>query len=193
MQRLVTFGCSMTYGQSLETSEHAWPSVVATHFNVPLANQGVCGNSNLAILNDVLKFNFLDGDAVVVMWSFTGRDLLFGKTNFFSEQQTTPIGVWQDTSLSNSWAQVHPESDIATRTWLYVHHASLYLKSIGVTAYNVFADYSKVKKYKPKYLNLEFYKIKTRTILPPDKASDNMHPGPKTHNLIASEIIKIIK
>jgi len=183
----------MTYGQSLETSDHAWPNVVATYFNVPLSNQGVGGNSNLAILNDVLKFNFLDGDTVVIMWSWPNRDLLFGETDFFGKQHLTPIGVWQDTVLSNSWARVHPESDTATRTWLYVHHATLYLKSIGVKVYNVSADYSKVKKYKPNYLNLEFYKIKTRTMLPPDKALDNMHPGPKTHKLIASEIINIIK
>jgi hypothetical protein len=56
----------------------------------------------------------------------------------------------------------------------------------------VFAGYKELKKYKPKYLNLEFYNIKTQAMKPIDIALDNLHPGIKTHEAIAKEIIDII-
>lgn len=203
MQRIITFGCSMTYGHGLsdcfvppdfpgpKPSTLAWPSLVAAHFNIPLLNQSACGNSNLAILHDILKFKFKEGDVAIVMWSFVGRDLLFGKKNLLGRQELIPIGYWQDTELSNSWVATHSPEDIATRTWLYLHHATLYLNALGIPIYNVFAGYDEVKRYKPKFLDLKYYKI-TQGMHPKDRALDNLHPGPKTHSLIAKDIIKII-
>jgi hypothetical protein len=204
MERLVAFGCSITYGHALPDchvppcfpgpvpSKQAWPSLVATYFNVPLSNQGVCGNSNLAILNDILKFKFLKGDVAIIMWSFTDRDLLFGKKNFLGKQELIPIGRWQNTELSEHWIATHPETDLATRSWFYMHHATLYLKSIGIPLYNVFSGYKELKKYKPNYIKLDFYKTKTQGMFPIDRGLDNLHPGPITHSLIAEEIIKIL-
>ena len=204
MERLVAFGCSITYGHALADcysapsgpgplpSEQAWPSLVATHFNVPLTNQSVCGNSNLAILNDVLKFKFLKGDVAIIMWSLADRDVLFGKKNLLGKQTLMPIGRWQNTKLSEHWFAAHPESDLATRTWFYIHHATLYLKSIGISLYNIFSGYEELKKYKPKYLKLDFYKTKTRCMFPVDRGLDDLHPGPITHQLISKEIIEIL-
>lgn len=204
MQRLVTFGCSVTYGHGLPDchiphnipgmlpSLYAWPKLIADHFKIPVSNQGVCGNSNLAILQDILKFKFLKDDIVVIMWSFVGRDLIFGKKSFFVNQEQIPVGIWQDTELAKSWIATHSNADIATRTWFYIHHATCYFKLLGVPVYNVFAGYRELKKYKPKYLNLEFYNTKTQAMTPIDRALDNLHPGIKTHEAIAKEIIDII-
>jgi len=204
MKRLVAFGCSITYGHALpdchvppgcpglSPSKQAWPNLVATHFNVALSNQSVCGNSNLAILNDILKFKFLKGDVAIIMWSFTDRDLLFGKKNFLGKQELIPIGRWQNSELSEHWIATHPETDLATRSWFYMHHATLYLKSIRIPLYNLFTGYKEWKGYKPKYLKLDFYKTKTQGMSPIDRGLDNLHPGPLTHGLIAEEIIKIL-
>lgn len=204
MQRLVTFGCSVTYGHGLSDcyippkdpglipSKFAWPNLVAQSLNVPLLNNGVCGNSNLAILHDILNFQFEFGDVVVVMWTLTSRDLIFGKKNFLGKQQLIPVGFWQNTHLSNSWLETHSLADMATRSWLYLHHATLYLKSKNIPIHNVFAFYDEVKKYKPKFLDLDFYKIKTQAMRPIDLALDNLHPGIKTHQMIANDIIKIL-
>lgn len=204
MQRLVTFGCSVTYGHGLPDchvppndpgplpSAYAWPNLVASYFNIPVSNQGVCGNSNLAILQDILKFKFAKDDIVVVMWSFVGRDLIFGRKGFVGNQELIPVGTWQETELAKNWMLTHSHEDIATRTWFYMHHALCYLKMIGVPVYNVFAGYNELKRYKPKFLNLEFYKIKTQAMTPIDRALDNMHPGIRTHEAIAKELIGII-
>jgi len=68
MKKIVTFGCSVTYGHGLpdchiapdmpgkSPSKLAWPSLVANQANVQLSNQGKCGASNLEILYNILKY-----------------------------------------------------------------------------------------------------------------------------------------
>jgi hypothetical protein len=204
MQRLITFGCSMTYGHGLPDchiepnfpgpvpSKLAWPSLVANQANVQLSNQGKCGASNLEILYNILKYKFSEGDVVIVMWSFVGRDLIFGKKGLLGKQQLISVGFWQTTELANNWNAVHSDADIATKTWLYVHHATLFLKSKNIPVYNVFANYKSVKRYKPKFLNLDYHKLKFKSWAPFDFALDNLHPGVKTHKLIADEITEIL-
>jgi hypothetical protein len=204
MQRIITFGCSMTYGHGLpdchvppnnpgsSPSQQGWPNILSKYYNIALDNRSVCGNSNLAILHDVLKYKFLKGDIAVIMWSFTGRDLIFDKKNLFGKQKTIPVGIWQDTELANHWKAVHTDADVATRSWFYIHHATLFLKSVNVPVYNVPADYRFFKKYKPKFLNLEYHNIGKYATVPVDYALDNRHPGLKTQKLIADKIKKII-
>ena len=205
MQRLITFGCSITYGHGLPDcfqppmdpgpapSSNAWPNVVANNLNVILDNQSKCGNSNLAILYDILNYKFLPNDVVVIMWSFTGRDLIFGRKTLLRKQIINHVGLWQNTPLAKSWADTHPACDVATRTWLYVHHATLFLKSKNIKVYNVFAGYDEVKKYRPKFLDIEFVKLKMQVMHPADWALDNLHPGIKTHQLVGNEITEILK
>jgi lysophospholipase L1-like esterase len=205
MQKLITFGCSITYGHGLpdchvepnhagdKPSKQAWPNLLADYLSVLLKNQSKCGNSNLAILYDILTYKFSKGDIVVVMWSFNGRDLIFGEKNLLGIQKNIPVGVWQDTPLANTWKATHSEADVATRAWLYIHHATLFLNSINIPVYNVFANYQELKKYKPKFFKLPFYDIRIQSSSPIDLALDNRHPGIKTHKLIADRIQKIIK
>jgi hypothetical protein len=204
MQRIITFGCSITYGHGLSDcyippndpgpapSQQGWPNMLSEYYNVILDNQSAFGNSNLAILNDILKYEFLKGDVAIIMWSFTGRDLIFDKKNLFGEQKTIPVGIWQDNELANHWKFVHSDADIATRSWFYIHHATLFLKSINIPVYNILSDYRVFKKYKPKFLNLKYYDIGKYATVPIDHALDNRHPGPKTQKLIADKIKKII-
>jgi hypothetical protein len=204
MQRIITFGCSVTYGHGLNDcyvspdlpgavpSQQGWPSILAEYYGVSLDNQSVCGNSNLAILHDILKYKFLKHDVAIIMWSFTGRDLIFGEKNLFGKQGSIPVGTWQKTELATHWQATHSEADVATRSWLYIHHASLFLKSIGVSVFNVLADYPTLKKYKPKFLNLEFCHTGKYASSPIDYALDNKHPGPRTHIIMADTIKKVI-
>lgn len=204
MQRIVTFGCSITYGHGLSDchiepddpgpvhSKQAWPSVLSKLLNVPVTNQSECGISNLEILYKILSFDYVEGDCVVVMWTYTGRDLIFGDKNLFGKQKNTRVGVWQHTEFSNKWMDVHSMADTATRAWFYIHHATLFLESKGITVYNVFADYGELKRYKPKAIDVRVNDIGIRASDSIDKALDNRHPGPKTHMKIANKIGKII-
>lgn len=204
-QRLVAFGCSNTYGHGLPDchippnehgklpSKQAWPSLLANDLNLELDNQGVPGASNLEILHNILHYDFKNDDLVVIMWSYVGRDMLFGKKNILGWQDIIKIGLWQDTELSHSWRKTHSKEDVATRSWYYLHHASLFLKSKGIKFYNVFSAKEELDKFKPKFIdNSIIYDTKIVTSRPRDLALDNIHPGPKTHRLIADRIRKFI-
>jgi hypothetical protein len=190
--RLVTFGCSFTFGHGLEDcfvppnnpgfdpSQFAWPALLSRDLGIPLENLGKCGASNLEILYRILKFDLKDNDIVLTMWSFPDRDLIF------KENQEISIGVWDKSSFVKQWARVHTKEDLAIRSWIYMHHASSYLKSRGIRHYNLFANYIYLKRFQPDFLNIDYLDYDMSKKL--DYALDGMHPGPKTHRELAERL-----
>jgi len=73
-----------------------------------------------------------------------------------------------------------------------MHHTSLYLESLGIPYYNIFARYKELKKFKPKNLKVKHYDIKIDSSAPCDFAGDMRHPGPVTNYNIACRIKEII-
>lgn len=195
--RLITFGCSVTYGHALPDcfipptdpgpypSSLAWPSLLSKKLDLKVKNTARCGSSNLEILYKILNFKFSKLDLVVIMWSYPDRDIIFGEKKLFKEQIMKPVGQWQNSTLANHWKQAHSLEDLATRSWFYIHHANLYLDSLGVENYNFFVRYRLVKDYKPKYLNISGY-FKTWPQI--DYGLDGLHPGIKTHEYMAEKI-----
>lgn len=195
--KLVTFGCSFTFGHGLSDchvspdypgptpSIYAWPSIVSNSLNNRLDNISRCGASNLEILYKILNYNFNNNDLVVVMWSKPDRDLIF------KDQSMIPLGVWDTDTLTKDWLNVHSEEDLATRSWLYIHHASLYFKEKQIKHYNIFAHLHFLKKHKPSFLNIDYLEIEMGEGI--DKALDGKHPGPKTHKMIADQLLTAIK
>ncbi len=92
MSRLVTFGCSFTYGHGLpdcrydgdseeyndpkqveSPSKYAWPQVAADTLGVECVNMAKPGIGNKHILYRIVNFDFEPTDIVVVMWSYFDR------------------------------------------------------------------------------------------------------------------------
>jgi lysophospholipase L1-like esterase len=181
--RLVTFGCSNTYGVGLDSRDDAWPSVLGDHLGLEVINNGIPGASNLEILHNILKYDFKHGDIVIAMWTMVNRDYLFPNTQ---------IGVWQDTELTKKWVAVHDTEDLLMRSWLYIDHANLHLNSKGVLFYNFAVDYGLLKSSKPKHINQKIYNAKVDFHKFIDTAKDGIHPGPKAHKRIANNIKSFI-
>lgn len=198
--RLVAFGCSITYGHGLEDcldaeghpgkfpSEFAWPALLGRAMNLPVDNRGVAGASNLQILYNILNYKFAPGDVAVLMWSYADRDMIFN-----DRAKPIQMGVWLDTALAKNWIMTHSLADNAIRSWLYVHHANLFLKSLNIPVYNFFAHYKQLDQYKPDYIDVVCYDVKVEYLRHVDKAKDNSHPGPQAHQTMANEMFGIIK
>lgn len=203
IKRIVAFGCSITYGHGLpdccinvteagpEPSKLAWPALVAKDLNVPVDNKGILGASNLEILYTLLQYPFAPGDIAVIMWSFASRDLLFGRKLPFRKQQLIPVGAWQTTSIARHWMMAHCNDDIAVRSWLYLHHASLFLKDKGVTFFNFFTEIRELSKVKPKFLELQYHDVLSKS-LKLDIAPDKLHPWVESHRETAERILEVI-
>lgn len=198
MDRLITFGCSYTYGFGLPdcyvndfdpgpfASQHSWAAILAKKLNRRLVNLSHSGSSNLEILNSVLNYNFLPDDKVIVQWSFTDRDTIFHPT-----KGNIQIGPWESYEHFKEWLKIHSAYDLTVKSWLYMHHAQQHLKLLNV-------DFSFLNiielNQKPRWAsNIEFLKTNFKDFQDAyPKAKDNVHPGIECHVSVAEEIYKEI-
>lgn len=209
MSRLITFGCSHTYGHGLEDclisgnrpgpepSKFAWPALLGNMLRLEVVNMSIPGASNLQILHSILRFKFQEEDQVVVLWSHTDRDLIFlEKPQYYNGPLFMPIGSWSkdnDNTIVKAWAQVHSRHDMTIRSLYYIHHAEHFFKTLTLKNNHFTAD-EDLLKFIPAYLkfknlrNTELWKCITDS----DKALDGGHMGPIGHSLIANEIFKVI-
>lgn len=191
MTRLIAFGCSITYGAGLpdcivddgypgpEPSVYAWPSCLGSLLGKDVINNSAPGSSNLQILNSILNFKFSKDDQVVIMWSYIDRDMIF------TNDGVRPLGAWQTDSLSKHWLALHNPTDKAIRTWYNIHHASLYLKNLGLEYHNFIVYLEPIIKFKPDWFDDVIHDIDVQRIKTIDLAGDNMHPGVNAHKEIA--------
>jgi len=90
MKRLITFGCSHTFGHYLPDeqgspnthldppSKFAWPFLLSNKLGYSECyNEAQCGASNIEILNKLIMFNYAEHDVVIVLWSYLKRDTIF--------------------------------------------------------------------------------------------------------------------
>jgi len=96
MFRLVTFGCSYTFGQGLtdiyphvtKPSKYAWGQLIADQLKLEHINNGKPGASNKEILNLILNFDYKEDDVVIVCWSHWDRWCVI------KHDVVDQIGIW---------------------------------------------------------------------------------------------------
>ena len=89
-KRLVSFGCSYTYGEGLEDcisdvpgerpkfpSKYAWPNIVANNKKLNCCNLSSPGHSNKFIAEKIRRTNLSRNDVVVVLWTHFTRSCVF--------------------------------------------------------------------------------------------------------------------
>lgn len=100
MNRLVTFGCSFTYGDELPDcqspvslkntpSEYAWPQLTAQQLNLECVNMAEPSIGNKHILFKILNFDFAPTDTVVIMWTLFERHCVID-----DHFEVTDLGPW---------------------------------------------------------------------------------------------------
>ena len=198
MSRLVAFGCSFTFGDSLEDtldntrpSKLAWPNLVANKMNLDCDNQAVCGLSNLGIVDKIINYKFDETDIVLVMWTFFERDLLW------QDDGTSYNLTWNlsNSELVDSWATTHTVRDRRIRAWYNMHHVYHYLKALGLRFYFLHTSQEKgFLSIKPTWAeNINFLPTKFTDFMNRfPKALDNSHPGSKSHEFLASFVFQYI-
>jgi len=105
--RVIAFGCSATYGQSLEDctvdtilpgptpSKFAYPNLVANELGTTCVNKSIPGCGNLRILTEILNFDFEPSDIAIVQWTWHPRALLVSEQKDFLD-----IGPWMTEDFS---------------------------------------------------------------------------------------------
>jgi len=195
MSRLITFGCSYTYGDSLpdcldpyhsDPSQYAWPSLLGNLLNLETVNMSTSGSGNLEILWNVLNFDFQESDMCIIMWSHFSRD------HIFTSKGCSRIDAHGYENITKHWSLTHTEYDLAVRNWIYIHHAACYLSKIKNNFYIISGNLSDTEiNCRPSfvrtdnYLDLVFCNV--------DYGNDNSHPGVKSQAIMATRIYNSIQ
>ena len=184
MNRLISFGCSYTYGSALPDRLKAWPCVLGNLLNKSVSNEATPAAGNLEILWNILNFQFDQDDICFVMWSHFSRDHIFHPSGHKRIR-------CRDDLLTKHWLLTHTDYDINIRNWMYIHYCDLYLKSKNITTFHLFGgDYHSERFSSPdcttieNIIDLEFVNI--------DFGNDNRHPGLESHRTLAKEIYNYV-
>jgi hypothetical protein len=88
-KRLLTVGCSFTYGEELsDPSTHSWPALLANEFDYELTNLGKCGGSNDYIFRSTVEYTVDDRyDLVTVQWTEPSR------AEVWNERNRVPVNI----------------------------------------------------------------------------------------------------
>jgi hypothetical protein len=196
-RRLVTFGCSFTYGQGLPDcptgveapSQYSWPCLLSTQLDRQLVNRGIPGASNLQILNEILNFEFEETDLVIVMWSLIDRDTIFFKRVFSKGNLLIKVGVWTKNIIAKRYLKQLDIHDQKLKSWFYIHHADLYFKNKKVEYMHYPAVVGELTDCKPNFIKVD--NMHQDGVSWIDTTADN-HPGIESNKETAKRICKIL-
>lgn len=195
--RLVTFGCSFTYGQGLPDclsnddgpSEYSWTKLLGKKLDRDVYNISSPGSSNLEILHQILNFDFNESDLVVVMWTVFDRDTIFLKRWFKKNTVIHKVGAWCTDKYSKKLLNRVETVDQAIKSWINIHHADLHLKSKNVRYMHFPAIAGHLEPYQPSFIKVN--NIHHYGLVWTDYTADN-HPGVESNKLTAERIYDLI-
>jgi len=196
--RLITFGCSLTYGTGLEDcwenghngslpSKFAWPNEVANRLNRELVNCAVSGSSNKEILYNLQNFNYQDEDMVVVLWSH------FDRYCIITEDGIKHINAWQTDKTSRFfYRNVHDFYDMKVDMYTRLNYAHYFLTKRNILNFHAFG--SGMYKHDFNWNDVQLCRTSINKIRREHpKALDNSHPGPAGHKEFGRLLYQEIK
>ena len=205
MPRLVTFGCSFTYGHGLpdchvepnlpgdSPSQHAWPNLLAKKLGYDCLNLAVCGSGNYQILLDILRTDFKPDDVVVIGYSYFTRfnyyqmiDKISEGTLVKYETAKHKLILLRDLNLIS-----HYDEKLYWDNWLVMQHAELLLNSKNIKNYSFLNVPHGAIENKPDLIELNNF-FNTIHLISKDYALDKKHPGIMSHRLQSERLYSII-
>jgi hypothetical protein len=211
--RLLSFGCSYTYGQGLSDcwdekklnygpspSKFAWPSLLGKDLDLEVYNFGIPGASNKHIWYTILNTEIFKNDIVVILWSYTLRHCFF--KDDLSIQRLLPSDVGRQYKYENEkWTTHHFDEtkfyyknfysnlDSSIESIGRIDHINYYLKSKNVSCYH-FCVEDITLKTPVHWNNCVIYPVQFDQTL--DIALDGLHPGEESQKNLSNYMLKII-
>ena len=195
MPRLVTFGCSFTYGSALaDTYEfkpgpsiYAWPNVAAKELNIECVNKGIPGAGNKEILHYIQNFDFHTDDIVCVLWTYQDRWCIIkedGIENFIAHRK----------GRSNQYYYqfLHDKNDLWLDSFTRINFAKLFLDCKGIKNLHFIMHKTILEKI-PAWSKVNFEDVfmdEYRFSNP--LGLDDAHPGELAHQKFGLDVSKKI-
>lgn len=219
--RLITFGCSLTYGQNMpdnvnaprnvfdNPSNQSWPSFLAKLMNVPVVNYGYPGASCKEIWGKILSVDIQPDDIVVILWTHPDRWCTFKADE---DPTASPIYRAHPSVLihrdifsaekiaynESYYGHIHDDYDVRMDFILRANHIYDYINRKGAKQYH-YRQKRKLETFEDSITHWNFVPFSdilfnhVRKQYPDDLALDNTHPGAKVYSTFASLIYEEIK
>ena len=180
--KLVTFGCSFTYGHGLSDciaadgsngptcSEQAWPSILGKLTGMEVDNASKPGSSNLMITKAIVDYSkYTKNTVVVIMWSNNDRVTIYdneGKRKLHMLpgflDDSMPGSFWFDKeknkfkrTLTTYYENYHEDWNATLNQMIRMNFVHAFLKNKGIKSFHVQADHYDVD---PAYFKKFFLK-----------------------------------
>jgi len=208
MSKLLTFGCSNTYGHGLpdcwdadkklpteNPSKFAWPSLLAKHMSLVCNNLSRPGSSCKEVWWKIVNTKFDRSDIVIVLWPNLDRSCIIDPENpEFPEH----LAHWARTRAGKYFTQLHTFRNAYDREIegkQQIQLADIYLKNQGVE--NVYHFITQEDNWSTdfQWFDVEIHGADNQAwgYRYFDKALDNHHPGIRSHQMLAEYIHKTIE
>jgi hypothetical protein len=208
-KRLVTFGCSNTYGQGLKDcsepdlragplpSKFAWPQLLANHLKLECVNMSEPGASNKQLWWKTVNFEFEPTDLVIYAATFVNRELVLeDDTDDYKN-----IGMWKDiaspkrSKMFMKWVALS-NSNKLWEYQSYVHLDHAYQHALRQGAKTVLHYKHREDTYEHDLPDWVTFKWQNEALFKraiPDDRTLCGHSGHKSHVLIALQVKRLIK
>lgn len=201
--RLIAFGCSMTFGHGLKDcynvsnrfpstipSIYAWPNKLADLLEIDVViNKADSGVSNKYIWHEIVNFKYEPTDIVFVCWTYSDRTCIIDGPDVVKEINN--IGPWRqhDKKSMLYYNHVYDEYDSVIDTNLRVHHSNYIVTNKNIKIFHTTIDDF---YFQATWNDVQFLQA---NILQEDypKALDGTHPGEEGHQSFANKIFKEIQ
>lgn len=210
--KLVTFGCSLTYGTGLSDcwdgsmsgkhpSKLAWPNRLQNLMNIKMIKNfsgGGQSNKEIAytIQKELSKGTIKQDDVVIVQWTYPDRHCIIAKDRVIRlypyqvERRHKEADV--DKRMSKvHYRHLHDNYDMLYQTATHQDYIYHKLKQLNIKQFHMFID--PTDNYF-EWSDVPFLKTsisRIRALHP--KALDNQHPGEQAHIEVAKSIYKEIE
>ena len=206
--KLVTFGCSFTYGHGLSdciaedgsngptASEQAWPSILGKLTGMKVDNASEPGSSNLMITKAIVDYSKYTKDTVVVvMWSNNDRETIYNDharqklhmlPGFLDDHM--PRTFWFNKDKNNFKKKVityyedyHEDWNATLNQMIRMNFVYAFLKNKGIKSFHVQSrQHATDSNYFDKFLlkNLNFKYFNYKKDFFIDEALDKPQPHP---------------
>lgn len=190
MKRLITFGCSHTFGEGLQNpQEESWPFKLSKLFNLDLINLSEGGASNRLLQHKIFNFNFDSDDLVIILWTYADR------YHFLTSQKDTSplINAWSKHELAEKWYKYfHNEYNQKFDNQTIVNQVNLFLKEKNLKTYNMLVSNQYSYFYQKTNLSKLDINFENDYLLKYERSSDGWHMGSEGHEILARDIYKRI-
>lgn len=183
MNRLLTFGCSLTEGIGLANKDtQVWGRLVSDQLNLDHENQGEGGSSNKYIAHKILNFNFDPSDTVIVLWSYLHRYCVI------QDDLTTVdfLPVNKDARSKRFYREYFSEYDSTFMNMVFINYTYNYLNSKNINFYFGFTTTPLISLVEDSKRVFPFVYDAYYNKYP--KGLDNLHMGEEGNKAFANKV-----